>query len=475
MNTIVTQDDTKPRAPPPPASTAVFPQYSTSGPSDYAIVTKLEPSQMQELFRFKRPLTEVSIQHLEALNLQLHLNTPLEELVSKGFLPPKEWEREPNVTEEEMSQPSSETLSNSMAIPSHEAFYLRNRELHYESQDVYDFLARKVTPGKESAKVTHFRKFWISLHKVGTYWDSSMDKYSEEATGANGVSGESSSAMDIDNKQAPSSTTAGATSSSNGQGATYTGRRYSTGSAMPISHRMDLICDFIDGVIWPFGGRQERSRFQTYMELGLAKVPVDWSSVIYRSPKDRIRNRAGMLEGPLFATSCRTDVGTTKGKIPEVLDILKEVGNVIYLAQHREREGKTEPVRGVGKWWAEKPRWGGGSGEAVGKPLEEDEKEDPAPTASSNGAPTIKRRSKEARMAQRKNMTLQGYQKPKPTWEKKVTYSKIGKPAEDEFDTVRTIPSVPGLDISLLSSADGSRLTLDHPRIVAYQPSIIRG
>jgi len=45
-----------------------------------------------------------------------------------------------------------------------------------------------------------------------------------------------------------------------------------------------------------------------------------------------------------------------------VLDLAREVGVMLLLAQERAREGK-EPVKpGEGKWWTVTPRWGGGPG-----------------------------------------------------------------------------------------------------------------
>lgn len=42
------------------------------------------------------------------------------------------------------------------------------------------------------------------------------------------------------------------------------------------------------------------------------------------------------------------------------LDVLREIGLLLEIAQERYREGKTEDKPGVGKWWTEKPRFGGG-------------------------------------------------------------------------------------------------------------------
>jgi hypothetical protein len=48
------------------------------------------------------------------------------------------------------------------------------------------------------------------------------------------------------------------------------------------------------------------------------------------------------------------------------LDVLREIGLLLEVAQERYREGKTEDKPGVGKWWTEKPRFGGGTGGSGG-------------------------------------------------------------------------------------------------------------
>jgi type IV secretory pathway VirB10-like protein len=45
-----------------------------------------------------------------------------------------------------------------------------------------------------------------------------------------------------------------------------------------------------------------------------------------------------------------------------VLDLAREVGVMLLLAQERAREGKDPARPGEGKWWTVTPRWGGGPG-----------------------------------------------------------------------------------------------------------------
>jgi hypothetical protein len=50
-----------------------------------------------------------------------------------------------------------------------------------------------------------------------------------------------------------------------------------------------------------------------------------------------------------------------------VLDLAREVGVMLLLAQERAREGKEEIKPGEGKWWTSTPRWGGGPGGSMGR------------------------------------------------------------------------------------------------------------
>ena len=481
MSVFSTVDETKLRSAPPPATRVTFPNYKTNGPSHYAITAKLSPEKLQKLFRFKR-ITDINSQHLEAINVQITPNVDVNRLVEVEFLPAKEWEKEPDTMNDAASGPSSKTLSNGAAIPSHEAYYLRLKELLYDCRDVYHFLNRaRPEPTRKQVKVVHFRKFWSVLQQMGGYWDTSVDDYLEEGSSQQDDPQQSSTvsilsstpstsqapdAMDID----PSPTSQAPTTSPSNPASTpvpsstqeskppnYRGRRVSTGSAMPATIRDDLIRAFIDALAWPFGCRLERPRSQPHLYLGATRINVDYSGLLFRTPEDRARNRAGMLEGPLCVVQCRNEMGFGNGNA-DVLDLLKEVGALLAVAQQRAREGQSEVVPGADKWWAEKKRWGGGNGEAVGTPLFDDDgnevaplgengtqtyaavaassnADDEPPTKRRNGGPT--KRSKEQRAAFRRNMVRQSWEPPKPTWEKKISYMKIGKEQKDESDTVR--------------------------------------
>ena len=136
--------------------------------------------ELQRLFQLKK-LLEIQPKHLAAINLQHKAPVPLESLLPSGFLPPESWERDPSLSlsgqrSPTIEAPSSETLSNGAAVPGHEVYYLRKKELEFDSKDVYHSLSRAApNPDRKAVRVSHFRKFWMKLQQVGNYWDTSQD------------------------------------------------------------------------------------------------------------------------------------------------------------------------------------------------------------------------------------------------------------------------------------------------------------
>ena len=138
---------------------------------------------------------DITPHHFVVINLESWGPVPLEELVLVHYLPPRSWEHEPTINHSEQqsfsSQVSSETLSNGAAIPSHEVYYTRKKELCLDKADVYKFL-RQENP--KNIKIVHFRKFWIFLKQVGEYWDVSLDHYLDDDTADAATTGNNSTA-----------------------------------------------------------------------------------------------------------------------------------------------------------------------------------------------------------------------------------------------------------------------------------------
>ena len=106
------------------------------------------------------------------------------------------------------------------------------------------------------------------------------------------------------------------------------------------------------------------------VQFGKLSLPVRQTAAVYRIPRDRTRARQGRLEGPIIALQVRADTDFVEdaGRPLEDksrLDLMREFGGLLQLAQERRREGKTEVRPGEGRWWTMNPRWGGGPGGEV--------------------------------------------------------------------------------------------------------------
>lgn len=232
---------------------------------------------------------------------------------------------------------------------------------------------------------------------------------------------------------------------------TYTGRRHSTGTAMPLGLRIETIGHFLNPIVWAFGCRAEKSRSQARLKIGTMLTNVEFSWLVYRTPMDRNRIRAGFLEGPVMLVQCRqeTRFGTAS---KDTMDVLREVGGLLALAQERAREGQTEHVPGEGQWWTEKPRWGGGTGEPIGTPLEDEEaanlkaeEHKTAPPADvGDGERASKRRNTPkrgwrteiSRQISKKMMLADSHKPPKANWDRRTDYQRVGTPKKQGHDDV---------------------------------------
>ena len=305
------------------------------------------------------------------------------------------------------------------------------KELLIDKEDAYNYVFRRTPiPKVPTGRVVHFRKFWENLYVVGQYWDTSLDddrRYAQDPS-CSGQS-EDHDAIDIDQLRAEAQEAVSTTSEtriqdtsavaapdsntlydsqpspsasqlsqihSSGQPAslyTYAGHRISNGSSMPDSHRDDLIRAFLEPLIWSHGCRLEPPRSSPRLHLGRLLVPVRLNPIIYRAPKDRAAARLGGLEGPVAGVQTKGETsfeselevsrrGHLDKRNPGVADLLRLTAAALHLAEERSREGKmvpssTSPGGEEVPWWATTPRWGGGTGEEVGEPLDPSESRGP--------------------------------------------------------------------------------------------------
>ncbi|KAF2878092.1 hypothetical protein BDV95DRAFT_10095 [Massariosphaeria phaeospora] len=226
----------------------------------------------------------------------------------------------------------------------------------------------------------------------------------------------------------------------------YRGYRIGNGAEMPDQYRIDCVRAFVEPIAWVFGVNLTAHRRPPVLLLEHVRFPVRMNTVAWRGPTDRVKARQGWLEGPILGIQCRPDTNFGSNgdlEAESVLDIVRELGGMLLLAQERAREGKTEPRAGDGKWWTHKPRWGGGPGGEVGE------------TTGTNDAAFDKTAQKaEEKPANRPRLGSRDRRRPSPSeiwkilrignplWDPKIVYEAIGKDREDAWDTIFLISSL---------------------------------
>ncbi|KAF2742712.1 hypothetical protein M011DRAFT_259882 [Sporormia fimetaria CBS 119925] len=226
----------------------------------------------------------------------------------------------------------------------------------------------------------------------------------------------------------------------------YRGYRIGNGPEMPDQYRLECVRAFLEPVAWAFAVTFNPHRRPPVLCLGNVRFPVRMNSVGWRGPPDRVKARQGWMEGPVLGVQCRpeTNFGSPhKAHADSVLDVVRELGGMLLLAQERAREGRTETRAGEGKWWTTVPRWGGGPGGEIGE----------AEGASDSPATDLAARLEEKRCS-RSRLGLKERRRPSPAevwkilrsgnplWDPKVTYEAIGKERGSEWDEVFMVSSL---------------------------------
>lgn len=416
------QDDiNEPREAPPPATILDFPHCEPSK------LSKPEPNDLVKLFSGTLR-TGPTLKHLQALNVGLANELSIEQVVPRDFIPHPSWSDASTISESaESSQASSlkpALLSNGVPGPGKEDFVIRVKELLHDNNDAFRAVQRKPLPNRQPARIVHFRKFWDGLFMMAEHWDTSLDNYSDSKDT------EDKAAMDIDELRSKSLKIEGKVKTDK-EKKTYTGRRTGTGHDMPGKYREDTVFSFVETLTWAFRCKLHQPHSQQRLELQGTLVPILHSASVHRIPKDARQARRGVAEGPMLGVFCREqtsfrdpDEADGQGK-QEIMDLLRETGLMLLLAQKRARERKEEEVPGKGKWWANAPRWGGGAGGDLG--VANDEATGDATTSESSR----KQNKKTSRVDAWKSM-----QPPSSIWEKGVTYQQIGKDKSSEYDDV---------------------------------------
>lgn len=346
-------------------------------------------------------------EHAKALGIKLITDVALDELIPSAHLPPPPWLSEPPPTTAsstfaaDSSITPAKKLSNGKAVPDRAVFWTRLQELLHDNDVAFRYLDRQQLQTDKKVYIASFRKFWDNLQQIAGYWDASKDEYDPPSPSADGKR-------------------------------TYTGSRIGNGANMPAKCREDALQQFVQPVCWEFDCKVGKPNFESKLQVQSMDVPASCSGVVYRYPLEKEKRRSGKVQGPLVGVSARNAVKFRQegekigeGKL-ECLDVVREVGLALNIAQKRAREGKAEQKTWVGKWWAEKPRWGGGEGGDIGI-LEDGPR-------GKNGEPSKER----VRQAQRyKKLTP-----PTNDWDSNVEYMRIGKPKDADHEDIYLVSSV---------------------------------
>ena len=449
-SSVATRLEDKPREAPPPATPLQLPQYPQAGPVNLG----LNANGIYEIL-CKVPKAGPTTDLLRAFNIHASTDIPLERLIPNGYLPPTSWSADPATSGGSNMFPAplpppTEKLRNGSKKPQHEEFYARAKELQVDNGDAFRFLqGQKPLAGRPTIKIAHFRNAWNGISDIAEYWDTSLDNYTyptpqPDATlmDIDGIHAEAKAVDKGENSQAIPKT----------QKATYTGRRIGTGFSMPSSFREETVSKFVEVVAWCFRCRVEKPTIQPKLRVHQMMVTVVQSHIVYCTPENQMQARQGFREGPMMGISCRPNTQFRKpdeapGEAKEELrDLLYEVSLGLMVAQKRSREGKEEDRFWEGKWWCEKPRFGGATLKGIdvddgdeGKGEGRTEGKD----KSKEGASETQGESSSARKKQKMSIARANWSSLKPPssqYEKHVNYQQVGKAKEADYDDVSPLP-----------------------------------
>lgn len=453
------------------------------------------PPSLQSFFsKVVRP-SDISATHVEALNIQNLSPCPPEDLLplasdGSSYFPPLSPSQAINA-----ASYADVTKVNACSAKKRTDLVERLAELRLSNDAGFRTITRTTKHGAKPPKLVWLRKFWEGLESVSQYWDTSLDCYYEsvpavsepekgakrlrmdsvqiDVTATNGT--ENGIAQESAEGESIASTSTGSVNgnhasetvgdhNSNAEGPTpgptnrvgpsstpidplkswrYKGRRTASGRDMPDQFRSDTVRAFVEAAAWPFSCAVSPPRHMPIVQMNQLNIPVRQTAAVYRNPKERSRARAGCLEGPVLAIQCRpdTDFDAPSLTIEQMktrarLDLMREFGALLQLAQERRRQGKTEKRSGEGKWWTTKPRWGGGpGGEIAGEGGNADVSEVPPITDGMLGAAKLRSPRKKKTPA----MLWKELRCGSKQWDPRLSYSAIGKDPDSQWDEVSDV------------------------------------
>jgi len=336
----------------------------------------------QALASIRRPL-DVKDSHLEQLNIQLERDVDMAKLV-----PGRNFESRPFLYDEDLTAMLD--------------------ELEFDNEDAYREILR-IPPldGRKRPRLVYSRNFFVSLEDMSRYWDDSKDNYYEVEAKDVGVEaplssqqipmrledlispkqddGVANAATQPQNFAAPESDNGNETALSAGQSVSdtieiptrpkmkqvYKGQRLGNGEQMSPSTRVSIVRNLLKMVIHKFSCRDFESNPKDKLRFTTMNIPsVFYNFCVAKLPSEVKLARARMVEGPVMAVHCRSEVrfksreglqSPTSDVLGEKFDLFREVGCLLLLAMQRSREGKERAsVPAEHQWWTSKARWGGG-------------------------------------------------------------------------------------------------------------------
>lgn len=371
---------------------------------------------------------------------------PQDIVTDASFLPSvDEWSSVNPEDLEEVNIESRKPLNNGNLSPGVKTYLERRNELSIDNTAAFRTIRRIPAPtGEVAARLGNAYEFFKNLEFFSGYWpDTSLPPEPEPS------SSDADESLEQE-KQEPSHHL-------------RTHTRTGNGAQLPPDYRQQLVTAFIKLVAYDFGCNVSFPRCEPRLHLTpptTSTTPPSYfnssATFIYRTPTDRSSARAGVVEGPVAAVSCRASTGFSTDAESH-LDFAREVVAVLLTAQQRAREHKAEKRFGEAKWWTTTPRWGGGPGGPIGRESDKVdelggsslEKEDVLLGNATSGERVIAAAAAEARRAiggingpspskrtkksGSKGGNLQIYDNyrkmlpPSSSWDRKARYCAIGK------------------------------------------------
>lgn len=390
---------------------------------------------------------------IEAFNITIAGNVPLDQLLPSESLPSDLWLQDPSTNPNtwKIGQPHQK-LSNGVPVPGHKTFYARADELRHSMDDISDAISgSRPTPGQNSTQTpircVQTRNFFQNLLLMAEFWDTSKDNY---IPANNTVASSESTETNASNNKVDTSKE------------TYTGIRHGAPHQMPASYREDTITQFLNLAVWPHhcylqpkGPRSLTCKLHFQHRLHV-QVQHIFTTVCRSVVGDREKARNGILEGPLLGVQCRNTTAFRKeNENPgegreEIMDLLYEVGSALLIAQKRAREGTTEEPAGKDKFWADGTTRHLGE---VGGGKQDRETNEQAKQEIFGAMEGVEPSKKDLKEQQKLMVRARPYLAGKPQeslWEAKMEYRMVGKEVGKGYDTVFIVSAL-NHHISILS------------------------